>query len=286
MKKTIVMVLALFISLPIYAFATIYETKVDYGVNFRSEPSTNSYVFRMLPRGEEIHVVEQVNKYWLKVKVQDGTIGYVSANTKYTSFDGKVANYTVAKSSVNFRNTPKVDNNKIGYIKKGDRVNLLEVYNKYWLKVEYNGKTGYVSANYFDYDEPVREPVENSDIVQTALSYLGAFSYKFGAEPWNTDYKYSDCSAFVQLVLSKHHGLELPRTSLRQSQSGVFVPKVDLQAGDLVFFDTKDNGVVNHVGIYIGNGEFVHSSPSNNVGISSLDSGYWARKYETGRRVT
>ena len=122
-------------------------------------------------------------------------------------------------------------------------------------------------------------------IVKTAKSYIGDFKYKLGAEPWNSKYRYSDCSSFVQLVFNKRHGYKLPRSSIQQSKVGKKVKKSKLKAGDLVFFDTTNDGKINHVGIYIGDGKFIHSSPINKVGKSDLDKGYWEDRYVTARRV-
>lgn len=122
-------------------------------------------------------------------------------------------------------------------------------------------------------------------IVTVAKSYLGDFDYKFGAEPWNTDYEKSDCSSYVQLVFNKKFGFDLPRQSEDQAKEGEKVKKSNLKAGDLVFFDTNDDGDINHVGIYIGDGEFIHSAPTNDVGISNLDKGFWEDHYKTARRV-
>ncbi len=274
---------ASFLAMP--ASAASYETEVIYGVNLREGAGTDSSVYRMLKKGENIHVIQQVNDYWLKIQTEDGKIGYISSSEKYTDYDGSM--YASATSGVNFRSEPKVADNKIGYISKGDSVKVLDKVNSYWLKVEYGGKTGYASTDYFDYDAPPKpEPdAKAGEIIATAKSYLGDFKYKWGAEPWNTNNKYSYCSAFVQLVFNRNHGYDLPRTSKNQSKEGSYVSKSNLQAGDLVFFDTDGNGGINHVGIYIGDGDFIHSSPINEVGISNLNSGYWEDHYETARRV-
>lgn len=220
--------------------ATTYETEVLYGVNFRSEPSTSSTVYRMLKKGEDIHVIEQVNAYWLKVQDKNGKVGYISASSKYTDY----------KKSPNSSNGG------------GDSRN--------------------------NSPAPANETATSakaSAIIATAKSYLGDFKYKFGAEPWNTNYRYSDCSAFVQLVFNKKHGFNLPRVSRDQAKAGTYVSKSNLKPGDLVFFDTNSDGTINHVGIYIGNGEFIHSAPSNNVGINNLNTGFWKNHYKTARRV-
>lgn len=281
MKKLVALGLALSVSGSLFAASASAATEVTYGVNLRDKPSTSSNVKRMLKKGENLQIVEQVNNYWLKVKTEKNEVGYISSDNKYT------ASYATATGGVNFRSQPKVANNQIGFISKGSKVEVIEKVNQYWLKVNYNGKTGYASTNYFDYEAPAKAApdAKGSQIVATAKSYLGDFKYKFGAEPWNTNNKYSDCSAFVQLVFNKKHGYNLPRVSRDQAKAGSSVSKSNLKAGDLVFFDTSGNGTINHVGIYIGNGDFIHSSPINEVGISNLNSGYWKDHYKSARRV-
>ena len=93
-----------------------------------------------------------------------------------------------------------------------------------------------------------------------------------------------DCSGLVYTLYGKL-GIALPRVSASQSTAGVYVPKSELLYGDLVFF-AADGKNVNHVGIYVGNGEFVHApSTGNVVKNSSLISGYYQRTYFTARRV-
>lgn len=93
-----------------------------------------------------------------------------------------------------------------------------------------------------------------------------------------------DCSGLVYTIYGKM-GITLPRVSASQATAGVYVPKSELQYGDLVFF-AADGKKVNHVGIYIGNGEFVHAPSTGNViKKSSLASEYYQRTYYTARRV-
>ncbi|WP_199617518.1 C40 family peptidase [Paenibacillus alkalitolerans] len=122
------------------------------------------------------------------------------------------------------------------------------------------------------------------EIASRADNYLGDFRYKFGAEPWNSGYRYSDCSSFTKLVF-KREGVYLPRTSRQQAKKGYYVAKRNLVKGDLVFFDTNDDGRINHVGIYMGRGRFIHSAPSNKVGFNNLNYGFWEDHYVTARRV-
>ena len=87
-KKILAFTLVLMFLFTAHGYARSYETEVERGVNFRADPNVNSYVFRMIPKGEDIHVVEKVNSYWLKIIVQDGTPGYISADPKYTDYSG------------------------------------------------------------------------------------------------------------------------------------------------------------------------------------------------------
>ncbi|MBD1226241.1 bifunctional murein DD-endopeptidase/murein LD-carboxypeptidase [Xenorhabdus griffiniae] len=92
-----------------------------------------------------------------------------------------------------------------------------------------------------------------------------------------------DCSAFVQRTFHDQFGMELPRSTLEQQNIGQTVSRSKLRAGDLVLFKT---GVRRrHVGIYIGNNQFVHASTSNGVIVSKLTDTYWSKRYYGARRV-
>ena len=94
-----------------------------------------------------------------------------------------------------------------------------------------------------------------------------------------------DCSGFTSYVYKKN-GINIPRTSLNQSKYGKYVSRGNLKKGDLIFFDTskRRKGYVNHVGIYLGNGKFIHaSSAKKKVVVSSL-SKFYAQRYKGARR--
>lgn len=93
-----------------------------------------------------------------------------------------------------------------------------------------------------------------------------------------------DCSAFVQRVMKYALGIDVPRTSIMQSTVGDEVSRENLQFGDLVFFNTIGRRI-SHVGIYLGEGVFAHSSSSGGVKTSSLNEDYYNAKYVTARRV-
>ncbi|MDO8683814.1 MAG: peptidoglycan endopeptidase [Armatimonadota bacterium] len=116
-------------------------------------------------------------------------------------------------------------------------------------------------------------------VVRRALAYRGA-RYRRGA---SSDGVF-DCSGFTRYVYMKD-GIALPHSSRAQFNKGKPVSKSELQPGDLVFFATNRR-VISHVGLYIGNGNFVHASTySRGVRIDSLNSAYYTSRYRGARRI-
>ena len=92
-----------------------------------------------------------------------------------------------------------------------------------------------------------------------------------------------DCSGFSLHLFAATLGVNLPRTTARQAALGRFIDRSHLKPGDLVFF--RPPTYPRHVGVYVGNGEFVHASSSKGVTLSRLDSTYWRRHYWMSRRI-
>ncbi len=124
------------------------------------------------------------------------------------------------------------------------------------------------------------EGIGNSNSVVANANELLGTRYRFGGTSPTTGF---DCSGFVQYN-AKKAGYSLPRTSREQYSSTNPVNKGELKPGDLVFFKARSNRV-DHVGIYIGNNEFIHSPRSGkNVSISKLDDDYYSRRFIRGGR--
>ena len=121
----------------------------------------------------------------------------------------------------------------------------------------------------------------NNLIVTEAYKHLGK-PYKYGATGPNS----FDCSGFVYAV-HRDLGVTIPRTSLDQSQiQGKKLSKNELRAGDLVFFDTSLKGHVNHSGIYLGNGKFIHASSGKAFSVTISDINAWYKdKFRWGKRI-
>ncbi|MGM7702988.1 LysM peptidoglycan-binding domain-containing protein [Pseudalkalibacillus sp. Hm43] len=119
------------------------------------------------------------------------------------------------------------------------------------------------------------------EVVNQAKRYLGT-PYRYGSAVGNTSS--FDCSSFTAFLF-KQYGINLPRTSRAQATIGKKVRSGDLQAGDLVFFDTDFDGRINHVAIYAGNGKMI-GAQSSGVGYANPFSPYyWSSRYVTARRV-
>lgn len=123
--------------------------------------------------------------------------------------------------------------------------------------------------------------IRASDLVVNALSFLGV-RYHYGGDTARTGF---DCSGFVRYVYQETLGTALPRNAASQSRVGEKIAENQLRPGDLVFFNTLRRAF-SHVGIYIGNGEFIHAPRSGqSVRIESLDSPYWSKRFDGARRI-
>ncbi|MDM7460459.1 MAG: C40 family peptidase, partial [bacterium] len=124
------------------------------------------------------------------------------------------------------------------------------------------------------------ESDEAPSVVRRALGYLGS-RYSYGG----SGARGFDCSGFTAHIY-RQHGIRLPHNSAAQYRVGKPVSRNELRPGDLVFFRTRGNRI-SHVGIYMGNGKFVHaSSARGRVRIDTLNSGYYHQRYVGARRVT
>lgn len=127
--------------------------------------------------------------------------------------------------------------------------------------------------------KPTAKPASKaSAVIATGKQYIGVKYVYGGTTPAGFD-----CSGFTQYVFAKN-GINLPRVSRDQFKVGTSVSFNNLRSGDLVFFSLAKNGVVDHVGIYVGNGQFINASSSKGVTIYTLGN-YWKSAYLGAKRV-
>jgi cell wall-associated NlpC family hydrolase len=121
-----------------------------------------------------------------------------------------------------------------------------------------------------------------SELVGNAMTFLGV-PYKRGGSSLETGF---DCSGFVRAMFEQTAGLILPRNAAQQAAATQKIGKDDLQPGDLVFFNTMRRAF-SHVGIYVGNGKFIHApKPGAEVRVEDMGIAYWNRRFDGARRVS
>lgn len=188
---------------------------------------------------------------------------------------------------LNQRSGPGTNYSILQAFPKGTILNVESVENG-WVKCTYNSKTGYVSAQYLNIRKDnvadrngtniSRDGVTGKDIVDFAATFLGT-PYRYGgASPSGFD-----CSGLVYYTY-KNFGINLNRTSSGQALNGIWVSKDNLQVGDILCFGSGSN--INHVGIYAGDGMFIHSPQTGDVvKYTSIYSSYFANRFVTARRI-
>lgn len=255
-----------------------------------SVPLNDSNILGEIPNGSTV-LITKINENFARILFKD-YIGFIE--TKYLKTTGiieqpknqhkKTTANINSKSGANFRQAPSESSKILKTLPFNTNIEVLEIENN-WLKVLHNGQTGFINkqstslANSNE-NKSIPSKTTGENIVNFAKKYLGK-PYIYGST--NLE-KGTDCSGFTYAIF-KQFGINLNRVSKDQYLNGTNVSKENLMPGDLVFFNTGSR--INHVGIYIGNGQYIHSTDSKNQGviISNLSSAYASKYYYGARRV-
>lgn len=196
----------------------------------------------------------------------------------------------VKASTLNVRSSWSTSGSVIGTLSYGDSVTVTGTCSNDWRRISYNGTTGYVSGAYLSDEKVDTSTYDPSTAITTgsataieianfAYSFVG-YNYVYGGASPSAGF---DCSGLMYYVLTQY-GYSMNRVADDQMKQGSAVDRANLQVGDLVFFGY--NGYANHVGMYIGNGNFVHAStPSTGVRVNSLNETYYNTRYIGARRI-
>lgn len=252
----------------------------------RSDASTDASILSTLDKGVAVAVLDDSISGWYKINY-GGTVGYVSADYVSIDQDNIFTSYgSVNGDGVNVRSSASTDGSVLATVDKGTIVTVNGFENGWYdVTCEY-GTEGYIRSDFLDLTANDSSS-SSSDIVAAAKQYLGTRYVYGGSSPSGFD-----CSGFTMYIYEKF-GYSLPHSATSQWQSGLGT-KIwginALQAGDLVFFcdPSRSNGkACSHAGIYIGNGQFIHSSSSSSGGviISDLTSGYYNNYFVGGIHV-
>ena len=290
-------------------------------LRLRSDSTVNSKILDTAPKNDCVVVISK-NGDWYKVNynLQEGWMheNYLDVLTRENA---ELGYGKITGNAVNIRAGAGTSYRNVAVASKGSKCYILGL-NDGWYKVIYNSSIGYIRSDYVELTEIPYENKESSNppkfyrggrstgiapsasalngnvsgnnsagsatvtgvtgsqILEEARKYLGTRYVSGGASPSGFD-----CSGYVYYVL-KQLGYAPYRTPADQYAMGTSVSKANLKPGDIVFFAGTYASGISHVGIYAGNGQFIHAPNSRSVvSYSDLTTGYWANHYYGARRM-
>ncbi len=264
---------------------------VSSKLNVRNGPGTSYDIVGKLDNGAKVKIVDTNNK-WDKIQYND-IEGWVLSEYLYVSQiinTDPLNNVKVIKTTteLNIREEANNDSKIISKVKSNEMLTVLEESNG-WYKIKYNTKTGYIKASYTDDTELYIDTSKSTnqkvyEIIEKAISCFG-LKYLWGGKTLSG----FDCSGFVYYLYNSYVP-DLGRSGKTQYGYGTTIEKDQLVAGDLIYFSSdcikNITQPVTHVGIYIGNGIFIHAANSNRgVVFNSIESGYYYDNYLFSKRV-
>lgn len=298
------------------------EENTMYGIGFvkanalhlRQETSTSSKSLAYAQKNECVAVVSQEGDWW-KV-IYNLNEGYMHKDylTVSTVENAELGYGKVNASSVNLRSGPSTASARVAVAAKDAKCYILGL-NEGWYKVIYSSQICYICSDYLELTEipyenqaskqapkffrlgkstgvapsaaalngnaETAKAVTGQQIVDKAKQYLGTPYVYGGASPSGFD-----CSGFTYYVFSQL-GFSIARTPAAQISLGRAVAQSAMKPGDIVFFSgTGGASGISHVGIYVGNQQFIHAPNSRSVvSIADLSSGYWAQHFHSAHRV-
>jgi cell wall-associated NlpC family hydrolase len=195
----------------------------------------------------------------------------------------EVSNLAGLESSVtNVSSNSNINNNDdADYIELGEDLAELELEDDVTVDMDAFRMLWLNSVDNEEGDDLTQNGLSKKAIMKNIMDWLGT-PYRFGGL---TD-RGIDCSAFVQKIYLTSNNIHLPRTAQNQFSIGLKINKNQLQFGDLVFFHTRRHAYASHVGIYLGDNLFAHSSSKYGVTVSSLESTYYSNRFIGARRLS
>lgn len=293
--------------LTIAALVTASAASVAYGagtvsateLNVRSEAGTGSQVTGKLQNGDTVVILDKTSDSWFHISTS-GSDGYVAS--RYIADVETAKNFAASGSltgnNVRMRSKPTTSATVLGTYPSGTGLSIIGI-NNGWYKVTASGKTGYIRSDFIALTSggstasedtaggsvtaaSSAAGTEGQKIAEYAMQFVG-MKYIYGASSPSVGF---DCSGLTYYVYNKF-GIPISRTASQQyKNNGTTISKSELQPGDLVFFSSNGGKSVTHVGLYIGDGNFVNASTSRTgVIISSLSSSWYTKTWYGAKRI-
>ncbi len=241
-------------------------TIADTYLNVREEPGKSGKIIGKMVKNSACEILDQADGWY---HIQSGPVdGYVSAEYIVTgdearkiAVDEAVLRAVVNTNTLNVRQEPNTSSKILEKVGNDERYSVLEVLEG-WVKISVDGTEGYVSDEYVDVRYALAEAVEftpadaqsslRTSIVEYALQFLGN-PYVWGGSSLTRG---TDCSGFTMSIY-RNFGISLTHSSRAQANQGTAIAASQLRPGDLIFYG---GATINHVALYIGNGQIIHAS--------------------------
>lgn len=263
-----------------YDFNNLGIANVDSHLNIRKAPGENEEIIGKLPKNAGCTIIEVDEKGWAKIKSGKVT-GYVMSTYLITGNDAvekakKVGSLmaTVNTQTLNVRVDQSLLASIVTMVPIGEELEVTEVYDD-WVKVSIDSDEGYVARQYIDLSYELKKAVfvdESSNGVSSIRAKLVAYAKQFLGNPYvwggTSLTRGTDCSGFTKGVYA-NFGYSIPRVSRSQATAGTTISVSNVKPGDLLFYGS--GSYINHVAIYIGNGQVIHASnPKSGIKISNM----------------
>lgn len=264
----------------VYGYTNLGIAVVDSGnLNVRQAPGTDAELVGKMPNHAACEVLG-VDGEWTQIQSGEVT-GYVKSEYLVTGEEAAAlaeeVKETVAKvttTTLYVREEPNTDCSIVTSMPMGEELEVIEQLEG-WIKVAIDSDEGYVSADYVEVNTELPTAMTMTEVrygqgVSDVRVDLVSYACQFVGNPYvwggTSLTKGADCSGFVLSVFA-NYGVSLPHSSVAQSNSGTKISSSEAQPGDLFFYGNGSR--INHVAIYIGNGQVVHaSSPRTGIKIS------------------
>ena len=305
LKLIVLLVFTLSIVFTLASSASATELKTGIGIveargglRLREKPSTSADVITVAQKGDTVVVIRQVDDWYLVN--YNLHIGYMHGDylTVKARENVELGTGSVDASLVNLRNGPSTSTTMLEQLKAGEEVEIFG-FNSGWYKVRYEGQIGYIRS---DLVTLLEKPLNNTGLAATSSDdetssgststeadlgqQIATYAQQFVGYPYvygGSSPSGFDCSGFMQYVFSQF-GYSINRTATAQLANGYSVAYEDLRPGDIIYFGY--GSTASHVGMYIGNGQFVHAeNSSTGVVITDLSVSWYANRYLCAHRI-